>query len=69
MLAEQRAAQTKWLKGTLVLRSEKFGERSDVTRELRGLPCGRHGTAKFEFKSPSDAIGGPWPSYCQKSRQ
>ncbi|MPC68629.1 hypothetical protein E2C01_062833 [Portunus trituberculatus] len=28
-------------------------ERSDVTGEPRGSPCGRQGTTKFEFKSPS----------------
>ncbi|MPC09011.1 hypothetical protein E2C01_001611 [Portunus trituberculatus] len=53
MLAEQRVAQTKWLKGTLTLLSDRFRERSDVTRELRGSPCSRQGTAKFEFKLPS----------------
>ncbi|MPC61026.1 hypothetical protein E2C01_055088 [Portunus trituberculatus] len=52
-LAEQRVAQTKWLMGTLTLCFDRFSERSDVTRELCGLPCGCQGTAKFEFKSPS----------------
>ncbi|MPC19808.1 Transmembrane protein 184C [Portunus trituberculatus] len=53
MLAEQRVAQTKWLKGTLTLCYDKFRERSDVTGEPCGSPCGRQGTAKFEFKLPS----------------
>ncbi|MPD04314.1 hypothetical protein E2C01_099994 [Portunus trituberculatus] len=53
MLAEQRVAQTKWLKGTLTLRSDKFRERCDVTGEPHGSPCGRQETAKFEFKTPS----------------
>ncbi|MPC65191.1 hypothetical protein E2C01_059322 [Portunus trituberculatus] len=52
-LAEQRVVQAKWLKGTLTLRSDRFRERSDVTGELCGLPCGCQGTAKFEFKLPS----------------
>ncbi|MPC60335.1 hypothetical protein E2C01_054378 [Portunus trituberculatus] len=52
-LAEQRVAQTKWLKGTLTLHSDRFRERSDVTGEPCGSPCGRQGTAKFEFKLPS----------------
>ncbi|MPC40543.1 hypothetical protein E2C01_034104 [Portunus trituberculatus] len=30
-----------------------FRERSDVTGEPRGSACGRLGTAKIEFKSPS----------------
>ncbi|MPD06739.1 hypothetical protein E2C01_102564 [Portunus trituberculatus] len=50
MLAEQRVAQTKWLKRTLKLCSDRF---RDVTGEPRGSPCGRQGTAKFEFKLPS----------------
>ncbi|MPC57621.1 Dedicator of cytokinesis protein 9 [Portunus trituberculatus] len=41
------------LKGTLTLHSDRFRERSDVTGELRGSPCGCQGSAKFEFKSPS----------------
>ncbi|MPC45968.1 hypothetical protein E2C01_039674 [Portunus trituberculatus] len=53
MLAEQRVEQAKWLKGTLTLRSDRFRERSDVTGEPRGSPCGHQGTTKFEFKSPS----------------
>ncbi|MPC56896.1 hypothetical protein E2C01_050863 [Portunus trituberculatus] len=53
MLAEQREAQTKWLKGTLTMRSDRFRERSDVTGEQRGSLCSRQGTAKFEFKSPN----------------
>ncbi|MPC09223.1 hypothetical protein E2C01_001825 [Portunus trituberculatus] len=52
-VCEQRVAQTKWLKGTLTLRSDKFRERSDVTGELRGLLCAHQGAAKFEFKSAS----------------
>ncbi|MPC62595.1 hypothetical protein E2C01_056682 [Portunus trituberculatus] len=52
-LTEQRVAQTKWLEGTLTLRSDRFRERSDVTGEPCGSLCGRQGTAKFEFKSPS----------------
>ncbi|MPC41529.1 hypothetical protein E2C01_035128 [Portunus trituberculatus] len=53
MLAEQRVAQTKWLKGTFTLRSDRFRERSDITREPRGLPRSHQGTTKFEFKSQS----------------
>ncbi|MPC17218.1 WD repeat-containing protein 6 [Portunus trituberculatus] len=52
-LAEQRVTQTKWLKGTLTLCSDRFRERSDVTGEPCGSLCSRQGTAKFEFKSPS----------------
>ncbi|MPC22612.1 hypothetical protein E2C01_015629 [Portunus trituberculatus] len=52
-LAEQRVSQTKWLKGTLTLHSDRFRERSDITGDPRGTPCGCQGTAKFEFKSPS----------------
>ncbi|MPC23083.1 hypothetical protein E2C01_016121 [Portunus trituberculatus] len=33
--------------------SDRFRERFDVTGEPHGLPCGRQGTTKFEFKSPS----------------
>ncbi|MPC79060.1 hypothetical protein E2C01_073572 [Portunus trituberculatus] len=51
--AEQRVTQTKWLKGTLTLSSDRFRERSDVTREQCGLLCVRQGTVKFEFKLPS----------------
>ncbi|MPC28735.1 hypothetical protein E2C01_021946 [Portunus trituberculatus] len=50
---KQRVEQTKWLKGTLTLRSDRFREKSDVTGELCGSLCGHQGTAKFEFKSPS----------------
>ncbi|MPC22353.1 hypothetical protein E2C01_015367 [Portunus trituberculatus] len=39
--------------GTLTLHPDKFRKRSDVTRELRGSPCGSQGTTKFELKSPS----------------
>ncbi|MPC44038.1 hypothetical protein E2C01_037696 [Portunus trituberculatus] len=53
MLAEQRVAQTKWLKRTLTLHSNRFRERSDITGEPRDSPCSRQGTTKFEFKSPS----------------
>lgn len=35
--AEQRAAQTIWLKGTLILLSDRLRERSGVTGELLGL--------------------------------
>ncbi|MPC40485.1 hypothetical protein E2C01_034045 [Portunus trituberculatus] len=45
-LAEQRVAQTKWLKGTLTLHSDRFRERSNITGEPHGLP--------FELKSPSE---------------
>ncbi|MPC48493.1 hypothetical protein E2C01_042267 [Portunus trituberculatus] len=47
MLAEQRVAQTKWLKGILTLHSDRFRERSDSTGELHGSPCGSQGTTKF----------------------
>ncbi|MPC50045.1 hypothetical protein E2C01_043866 [Portunus trituberculatus] len=50
---EQRVAQTKWLKGTLTLCSDRFRERSDVPGEPRGLLCSHQGAVKFEFKSPS----------------
>ncbi|MPC90722.1 hypothetical protein E2C01_085719 [Portunus trituberculatus] len=53
MLAEQRVAQTKWLKGTLTLHSDRFRKRSDFSGELLGSPCGHQGTIKFEFKLPS----------------
>ncbi|MPD03019.1 hypothetical protein E2C01_098634 [Portunus trituberculatus] len=53
VLPEQRVAQTKWLKGTPTLPSDRVGERSDVTGEPRGSPCSCPGTAKFEFNSPS----------------
>ncbi|MPC43807.1 hypothetical protein E2C01_037462 [Portunus trituberculatus] len=53
MLVEQRVAQTKWLEGTLTLRSDRFKERSDVTGEPCGSPCGHQETAKFEFKLPT----------------
>ncbi|MPC86862.1 hypothetical protein E2C01_081699 [Portunus trituberculatus] len=43
----KRVAQTKWLKGTLTLRSDRFRERSDVNGELHGSLCGCQGTAKF----------------------
>ncbi|MPD06094.1 hypothetical protein E2C01_101881 [Portunus trituberculatus] len=53
MLAEQMVAQTKWLKGTLTLHSDRFREGPDVTGEPRGSPCAHQATAKFKFKSPS----------------
>ncbi|MPC60692.1 E3 ubiquitin-protein ligase HERC2 [Portunus trituberculatus] len=39
--------------GDSQLRSDRFRERSDVTREPRGSPGSCQGTAKFKFKSPS----------------
>ncbi|MPC32220.1 Calcium/calmodulin-dependent protein kinase type II delta chain [Portunus trituberculatus] len=41
-LVEQRVTQTKWLKRTLKLHSDRFRERSDVTGEPL---CGHQGTA------------------------
>ncbi|MPC20627.1 hypothetical protein E2C01_013580 [Portunus trituberculatus] len=41
------------MKGTLTLHSDRFRERSDITREPCGLPRGHQGTTKFELKSPS----------------
>ncbi|MPC12906.1 hypothetical protein E2C01_005622 [Portunus trituberculatus] len=49
----KKVAQSKWLKETLTLRSDRFRERSDVTGEPRGSPCGCQRIAKYEFKSLS----------------
>lgn len=51
--AEQRAAQVLWLKGTLMLHSDRFRETPGVIGELRGLPYSCQRTTKFEFKLPS----------------
>ncbi|MPC27628.1 hypothetical protein E2C01_020803 [Portunus trituberculatus] len=68
MLTEQRIANTKWLKGTLTLHSDRFGEKSDVTRELRGSPCGHQKSAKFGLKLPSSVVCGH-PTAKSESRQ
>ncbi|MPC49700.1 hypothetical protein E2C01_043511 [Portunus trituberculatus] len=52
-LAEQRATQIKWLKGTLNLCSIGLERGLTSPGELHGSPCSRQGTAKFEFKLPS----------------